>query len=320
MQLLLEQSAADSSAANKQVLKPSHAAGNAHAPSSPRLEQSGQARGAEAARPAEKKSRKKSGSAERAASEAAKQAEIWAAASDSAATAAAEAAAASAARHSPTPMDKSGAFSAPQGTVMDATSAVTLGQSHHHHGRRPASPPPVPPTANLHTLQQAAAGRVGVQGGAESTPRHHPAAQHRQQPASGPSFPDHQQQLGFQPRQPAVPTAPPHQNHQAKVTYVHMAGASHGNAAENANAGGTGVSEYPPSRNLPSSTGAGSAGGGAGRTGVEVGLAAAARAAALGVGAAASRTGMHVAPSSESKVRLLVSPRLGGKRGSCTCV
>ncbi len=98
MQLLLEQSAADSSAATPQNPPPQnpkagHASGSSqHLQASP-MEQS---RGAENSKPPGKKQRKKSGSVERAASEAAKQAEIWAAASDAAATAAAVAAAAAA--------------------------------------------------------------------------------------------------------------------------------------------------------------------------------------------------------------------------------
>ena len=97
MQLLLEQSAADSSAAMPENAQASLAAGNPqHARSASPMEQSGQGRGA-AEKPPGKKQRKKSGSVERAAaSEAAKQAEIWAAASDAAATAAAAAAAAAA--------------------------------------------------------------------------------------------------------------------------------------------------------------------------------------------------------------------------------
>ncbi|CAM9928055.1 unnamed protein product, partial [Hapterophycus canaliculatus] len=96
MQLLLEQSAADSSAANKQNSKANPTSGNARAPKAPAVGQVGGGGGAEGPRLPKKKQRKKSGSVERAVNEAAKRAEIWAAAGDAAVAAAAAAAAAAA--------------------------------------------------------------------------------------------------------------------------------------------------------------------------------------------------------------------------------
>lgn len=110
------------------------------------------------------------------------------------------------------------------------------------------SPPPVPPTANIHALH-ATASLVSGQGsvdGAIGRPlsSQHPAVQHRRS-ASGPAFSNQQQQQRSY-QQPAA-TTPPHQNRQAKVTYIHMPSA-HGSAAQSANAGDAVVARSPSPR------------------------------------------------------------------------
>lgn len=354
MQLLLEQSAADSSTAKQQNPKGKQSSGKTQSPKASSSGQGVSKGGAEGSRLPEKKKRKKSSSVERVSPEAAKQAEIWAAAGDAAATAAAAAAAAAASAaaaaagastspsawpgHRPTasspqagwrnqaesyPASAGGSvtstsedgrrsptsavYSPPQRSAMNAASTTLeqdalrerlkrgerqpvhppgLGnqralkkaeeqQQHqqqasrqqefqgNHHLRLAVSeapPQPGPPTANIHGLRATASLASSQTGGDGTIGRplssQHPTVQHRHSP-SGPSFSNQQQQQQQQRsyQQTAAPTGPPHQNRQAKVTYIHMPSATHGSAAaQSANAGDGVVGARSPSPRLHPAT------------------------------------------------------------------